>query len=106
MKPTNTARWSCISIADEFDLVRRRMTAERRYTIPAMAEHVTDEPSAARKRQAAEKVVRVLTEPGHTAYFAGGCVRDMLLEVEPKDYDVATDATLSRRMGLRRRSPA
>ncbi len=43
-------------------------------------------------RAAAEKVVRVLREAGHTAYFAGGCVRDMLLGVEPTDYDVATDA--------------
>jgi putative nucleotidyltransferase with HDIG domain len=34
-----------------------------------------------------------LTEAGHTAYFAGGCVRDKLLEVEPKDIDIATSAT-------------
>ncbi len=37
-------------------------------------------------------VVRRLREAGHVAYFAGGCVRDLLLEREPKDYDVATDA--------------
>ena len=30
---------------------------------------------------------------GFQAYFAGGCVRDMLLGLEPADYDVATDAT-------------
>ena len=34
-----------------------------------------------------------LTEAGHTAYFAGGCVRDKLLGVEPKDIDIATSAT-------------
>jgi poly(A) polymerase len=34
-----------------------------------------------------------LAEAGHTAYFAGGCVRDKLLSVEPKDYDIATSAT-------------
>jgi putative nucleotidyltransferase with HDIG domain len=33
-----------------------------------------------------------LREAGHTAYFAGGCVRDALLGKEPKDYDVATSA--------------
>lgn len=33
-----------------------------------------------------------LRDAGHTAYLAGGCVRDELLGVEPKDYDVATDA--------------
>ncbi len=33
-----------------------------------------------------------LREAGHVAYFAGGCVRDMLLGLVPKDFDVATDA--------------
>src|SRR5438067_13328797 len=37
-------------------------------------------------------VLRGLREAGHVAYFAGGCVRDVLLGLEPKDYDVATDA--------------
>jgi poly(A) polymerase len=37
--------------------------------------------------------VRTLRERGHQAYFAGGCVRDLLLRREPADYDVATDAT-------------
>jgi poly(A) polymerase len=44
------------------------------------------------KQQAAE-IVRTLREGGHQAYFAGGCVRDLLLSREPADYDVATDAT-------------
>ena len=43
-------------------------------------------------REIAEKIVRTLQEQGHTAYFAGGCVRDALRGLEPKDYDVATDA--------------
>lgn len=34
----------------------------------------------------------MLRDRGHTAYFAGGCVRDELLGSEPEDYDVATDA--------------
>ena len=37
-------------------------------------------------------MLRRLRESGHVAYFAGGCVRDLLLGIEPKDYDVATDA--------------
>lgn len=37
-------------------------------------------------------VVRRLRDAGHVAYFAGGCVRDALLGLAPKDYDVATDA--------------
>jgi len=47
-------------------------------------------------RGAAEQVVRVLQQHGHEALFAGGCVRDVVLGVEPKDYDVATDATPDR----------
>lgn len=42
---------------------------------------------------AATALARLLTEAGHTAYFAGGCVRDKLLGHEPKDYDIATSAT-------------
>ena len=34
-----------------------------------------------------------LRDAGHVAYFAGGCVRDMLRGLAPKDYDVATSAT-------------
>jgi poly(A) polymerase len=37
-------------------------------------------------------VVERLRQNGYVAYFAGGCVRDMLLGLEPQDYDVATDA--------------
>ncbi len=45
-----------------------------------------------RKFQAALHVVQALRAKGHQAYFAGGCVRDLLMGVEPKDYDVATSA--------------
>jgi poly(A) polymerase len=44
-------------------------------------------------RLAAEAIVERLRESGHQAYFAGGCVRDLLLGREPKDFDVATSAT-------------
>ena len=47
-------------------------------------------------RALAERVCRTLREAGHQAYFVGGCVRDILLEREPADYDVATDATPDR----------
>ncbi len=43
-------------------------------------------------RDAAISIVRLLQQRGHVAYLAGGCVRDRLRGVEPKDYDVATDA--------------
>lgn len=39
------------------------------------------------------KVIARLRRHGHTAYLVGGCVRDVLCNVSPKDYDVATGAT-------------
>ena len=41
---------------------------------------------------AAVDIVRKLRDAGFQALWAGGCVRDLLLEKEPKDYDVATNA--------------
>src|SRR5215467_1831601 len=40
----------------------------------------------------AQKVVRRLTRHGFEAYLVGGCVRDLLLDRRPKDFDIATDA--------------
>jgi poly(A) polymerase len=40
----------------------------------------------------AREVAARLRESGHVAYFAGGCVRDMVRGLVPKDYDIATDA--------------
>lgn len=44
-------------------------------------------------KAAAHRTAQRLTDAGHTAYFAGGCVRDQLLGISPKDYDIATSAT-------------
>ena len=38
-------------------------------------------------------VVRTLQERGFEAYIVGGAVRDLLVGLKPKDFDVATDAT-------------
>jgi tRNA nucleotidyltransferase/poly(A) polymerase len=43
-------------------------------------------------REFAVEVVGRLRARGHEALWAGGCVRDMLLGLMPKDYDVATSA--------------
>lgn len=43
-------------------------------------------------REPAEEICRTLRANGHQAYFVGGCVRDLLLNRTPEDYDVATDA--------------
>jgi len=52
------------------------------------------------KYRAAREIVVDLRVAGHQAYFAGGCVRDLLLGTEPKDFDVATSATPDRVMGM------
>jgi poly(A) polymerase len=38
-------------------------------------------------------IIHTMREHGHQAYLVGGCVRDLLLDREPADYDVATSAT-------------
>src|SRR4051812_25614815 len=40
----------------------------------------------------AVKVVQKLRRAGYTTYLVGGCVRDLLLGMRPKDFDVATSA--------------
>ena len=51
-------------------------------------------------RAAAMSLALKLNKAGHTAYFAGGCVRDKLLGLEPKDYDIATSAVPVEVLGL------
>ena len=43
--------------------------------------------------EAARRIALRLRESGHIAYFAGGCVRDLVRGLAPKDFDIATDAT-------------
>ena len=45
-------------------------------------------------------IVRKLRTAGHTAYWVGGCVRDRLLCIPAKDYDVSTSATPSEILSL------
>ena len=51
-------------------------------------------------KESAKSVVETLRQRGFQAYLVGGCVRDLLLGHEPKDYDVATDATPSQVMTI------
>jgi poly(A) polymerase len=50
------------------------------------------------------KVVQTLVDAGHEAYIVGGAVRDLLLGLRPKDFDVATDATPEQVKALFRRA--
>ena len=44
------------------------------------------------KENSALTIIARLRAAGFTAVLAGGCVRDRILGVTPKDYDIATDA--------------
>jgi len=52
----------------------------------------------------AREVVAALREAGHEAWLAGGCVRDLLLGLEPADYDVASSATVEEVRNVFRRT--
>jgi poly(A) polymerase len=52
----------------------------------------------------AGNVVHTLKEAGHEAYIVGGAVRDLLVGLRPKDFDVATDATPEQVKALFRRA--
>ena len=51
-------------------------------------------------RELANSICDTLQRHGHHALLVGGCVRDLLLGREPDDYDVTTDATPERVLGL------
>ncbi len=54
--------------------------------------------------QAAFRTCETLQKAGHQAWIVGGGVRDLLLGIKPKDFDVATDATPDQVRALFRRS--
>ena len=64
-------------------------------------EHGID-PSLVDERAA--NVVHTLKEAGHEAYIVGGAVRDLLVGLRPKDFDVATSATPEQVKALFRRA--
>lgn len=57
--------------------------------IPEREHHISDRDIS----KNAVRVVEQLKKAGFAAYLVGGCVRDLLLDGHPKDFDVATDAT-------------
>jgi len=50
------------------------------------------------------RVVKTLADAGFEAYIVGGAVRDLLVGLRPKDFDVATNATPEQVKGLFRRA--
>jgi poly(A) polymerase len=78
----------------------KRSPLGKRLEIP-VAEHGID-PSLLDER--AIRVVQTLSDAGFEAYIVGGAVRDLLLGMRPKDFDVATNATPEEVKGLFRRA--
>jgi len=72
----------------------------KRQEVP-VAEHGID-PQLVDER--ASTVVNTLKQAGFEAYIVGGAVRDLLVGLRPKDFDVATNATPEQVKGLFRRA--
>jgi len=72
----------------------------KRVEVPA-SEHLID-PSLVDEH--AVRVVQTLADAGYEAYIVGGAVRDLLVGLRPKDFDVATNATPEQVKGLFRRA--
>jgi len=49
-------------------------------------------PRAELAKASAISILQQLRAHGHSAYFVGGCVRDLLIGIAPQDYDIATSA--------------
>lgn len=75
-------------------------------TIPACRRYAANAHNIAPGSISSEalQVVRDLRDAGYEAYLVGGCVRDLLLGHEPKDFDVSTNALPAQVHALFRRS--
>ena len=71
-------------------LFKRRPPRPREPKRIGAADHGINQELVARS---ALRVCETLQKAGHRAYLVGGAVRDLLLGIAPKDFDVATDAT-------------
>ncbi|MEW6164717.1 MAG: polynucleotide adenylyltransferase PcnB [Pseudomonadota bacterium] len=69
-------------------------------TIPAARHGIRPEGVSSGARRTCD----VLQQAGYKAYVVGGAVRDLIAGIEPKDFDVATDATPDEVRALFRRS--
>ncbi len=78
--------------------------ADAAATVPAVVEEreARFEPDIEPERldSDAVRVLLRLRQAGHEAYLVGGCVRDLLIGREPKDFDIATSATPNQVKGL------
>ncbi|MDH3416320.1 MAG: polynucleotide adenylyltransferase PcnB, partial [Gammaproteobacteria bacterium] len=64
-----------------------------KHTAPKIIPRAAHNVSRNEISKSALKVLYRLNKAGYQAFLVGGCVRDAMLELHPKDFDVATDAT-------------
>lgn len=83
-------RHACsVTIAAKFIVVINQLTSSLQNIIPRESHSV----ARTNISQAALNVLDGLYEAGYEAYLVGGAVRDVLIGLTPKDFDVATNAT-------------
>jgi len=68
-------------------------TSKRRRPSPVIVARADHPVSRSHISGNALKVLYRLKDAGFQAFLVGGCVRDLLIGIEPKDFDVATDAS-------------
>jgi len=95
-----TAAGAALEPVEPPEVVVEAMAAGHRVEVPK-SEHGID---PALVDDHALRVVKTLADAGHEAYIVGGAVRDLLVGLRPKDFDVATDATPEQVKALFRRA--
>src|SRR5260370_598411 len=91
MKEETPSGTPCANLAGKNETTRRRDYHLRNY-FPRETSQVAGLRVMA-PRELANSICETLLRAGHQALLVGGCVRDILLDRKPADYDVATDAT-------------
>ena len=95
-----SAKAATLSKADKDDADHGAAPVGKRVEVPK-SEHGID---ASLVDERAVRVVQTLADGGYEAYIVGGAVRDLLLGLRPKDFDVATNATPEQVKSLFRRA--
>jgi poly(A) polymerase len=98
--PVKRAAAAKLAPKDSAKGAKARIPTGKRVDVPA-SEHGID---VSLVDDRAMKVVETLQDAGFEAFIVGGAVRDLLLGLRPKDFDVATNATPEQVKGLFRRA--
>ena len=89
------AAWAAIIRPHNYSYKRQSFEKQREseHTAPKIIPRAAHNVSRNEISKSALKVLYRLHKAGYQAFLVGGCVRDAMLELHPKDFDVATNAT-------------